>query len=574
MKGTNEDGATAVEYAILVSLVAVVIVVAVALFGTRTSGMFDYAANSLVSNCQRKGLCTRGSCRTLDVRGSSYGEGMFHSPAPDVESTLTSARVRLALLVCMRPGTDVVDALGEIDECRLEPVDAVTFLQVVERITAWLRSRRNAALIAAASPVPRVEEFTILEPDDRERTFRIADVVREEIAVALRWTHSAAQREIDSARILAGPLLATGSALAAGEISAQHAQVLVEHARRLPGALAAAVAADCGGSVGLADDEAVERAQFAVACQALQARVLPTARRNTVARTHTQANRVVLAIDAEGVQRRRREALCTRDVYVSDQLDGMSVLIARMATEHAHAILSGLDATAKADQTSPLTMGERRTEALLDAVLAADCPARTRADEPRMRAHLDLVIDLPTLLALRHELAPSHGLATDDGLPVHDSETGSVCGEARLRGVGAIPAVAVRELLADPEVAITLRRMICDPTTGHLLDYGRRTYAIPDRLREFIVARDRTCRFPGCRKRADRCQIDHAMAFDEGGSTSPANLGALCVRHHQLKTHARWRITSSEPDGACTWTSPQERTYEHDPGPVFGPTPF
>ena len=125
----------------------------------------------------------------------------------------------------------------------------------------------------------------------------------------------------------------------------------------------------------------------------------------------------------------------------------------------------------------------------------------------------------------------------------------------------------VRALLTDPDVAVTIRRLVTDPLTGHLLDHGRRTYAIPDRLREFIVARDRTCRFPGCARRADRCQIDHAQPWDDGGSTSPDNLGALCVRHHQLKTHAGWQITHSRPDGGCTWTSPHGRVYEHAPPP-------
>ena len=37
----------------------------------------------------------------------------------------------------------------------------------------------------------------------------------------------------------------------------------------------------------------------------------------------------------------------------------------------------------------------------------------------------------------------------------------------------------VRGLLADPDVAVTMRRLVTDPLTGHLLDYGRKTYAGP-----------------------------------------------------------------------------------------------
>jgi hypothetical protein len=100
---------------------------------------------------------------------------------------------------------------------------------------------------------------------------------------------------------------------------------------------------------------------------------------------------------------------------------------------------------------------------------------------------------------------------------------------------------------------------------------------VPDRLREFVVARDRTCRFPGCRRKASRCQLDHAEAWNDGGSTSPANVGALCVRHHQLKTLGGWQISDSRADGSCQWTSPQGRHYEHAPEPVLAdphPPPF
>jgi hypothetical protein len=123
----------------------------------------------------------------------------------------------------------------------------------------------------------------------------------------------------------------------------------------------------------------------------------------------------------------------------------------------------------------------------------------------------------------------------------------------------------VLDLLADPTVDLTMRRLVVDPVSGTLLDVGRRSYEVPTRLRELIVLRDRTCRFPGCQRRAARCQIDHADAWEDGGATDAANLGALCVRHHQLKTHGGWRLVDSDPAGGCTWISPQGRRYRHPP---------
>jgi pilus assembly protein Flp/PilA len=43
----SEKGATAVEYGLMVALIAIVIIAAVALIGTRLDGVFDTVANSL-----------------------------------------------------------------------------------------------------------------------------------------------------------------------------------------------------------------------------------------------------------------------------------------------------------------------------------------------------------------------------------------------------------------------------------------------------------------------------------------------------------------------------------------------
>ncbi|QBX54913.1 HNH endonuclease [Nocardioides seonyuensis] len=99
-------------------------------------------------------------------------------------------------------------------------------------------------------------------------------------------------------------------------------------------------------------------------------------------------------------------------------------------------------------------------------------------------------------------------------------------------------------------------------------------YAIPDRIRERVVLRDRTCVFPHCTRPARRCQVDHIIPYDhdavsEGrpqpGPTETANLATLCTFHHRLKTHTGWRYTMVEP-GVFEWTSPHGHRYlrEHD----------
>ena len=137
-----------------------------------------------------------------------------------------------------------------------------------------------------------------------------------------------------------------------------------------------------------------------------------------------------------------------------------------------------------------------------------------------------------------------------------------------LQGTGVIG-----ELLEDSQVPLTLRRLITDPKTGTALDLGRRRYDVSEPLRRWIVARDRTCRFPGCSRRASACQIDHVDAWSDGGGTDASNLHALCTRHHQLKTHGGWQVSREDATGLTVWTSPTGRTYWVDPEPVVPPEP-
>ncbi len=83
-------------------------------------------------------------------------------------------------------------------------------------------------------------------------------------------------------------------------------------------------------------------------------------------------------------------------------------------------------------------------------------------------------------------------------------------------------------------------------------------------LREYIAARDQTCRFFTCRQPAWRCDLDHTKPYDQGGRTCSCNLGCLCRFHHQLKQHCRWQLVQSAP-GTFTWTTPMGRTYSTRP---------
>jgi hypothetical protein len=85
-------------------------------------------------------------------------------------------------------------------------------------------------------------------------------------------------------------------------------------------------------------------------------------------------------------------------------------------------------------------------------------------------------------------------------------------------------------------------------------------YRPPDRLRELVKVRQRTCAFPGCRRSARMCDDDHTTPYDQGGRTCECNLAPLCRRHHRAKQAPGWRVDQSEP-GILTWTLPHGRSY-------------
>ena len=72
----------------------------------------------------------------------------------------------------------------------------------------------------------------------------------------------------------------------------------------------------------------------------------------------------------------------------------------------------------------------------------------------------------------------------------------------------------------------------------------------------FVRARDRRCCFPGCRRRAVACDIDHKVPHEQGGQTCPCNLHCLCRRHHQTKQQPGWMLVADRVTGNTRWHSP------------------
>jgi hypothetical protein len=107
--------------------------------------------------------------------------------------------------------------------------------------------------------------------------------------------------------------------------------------------------------------------------------------------------------------------------------------------------------------------------------------------------------------------------------------------------------------------------VLTDPESGAVLDVGRTRHDPPPDLDRHVRVRDAMCRFPGCRRQATGCDLDHTDPYPHG-PTDAANLHALCRRHHRLKHETGWQARA-HPGGRLEWTSPLGAAYTTDPPP-------
>jgi hypothetical protein len=132
------------------------------------------------------------------------------------------------------------------------------------------------------------------------------------------------------------------------------------------------------------------------------------------------------------------------------------------------------------------------------------------------------------------------------------------------------------ELEQGPSIAAeTARRLACDASVlrilenekGEPLDVGRKTRTIPPAIRRALQARDRGCRFPGCRFQR---YVDghHVRHWVDGGETKLSNLLSLCRFHHRLLHEGKFEIQALD-DGAFRFVRADGRSFD---SPVPRPT--
>ena len=493
--------------------------------------------------------------KTLTVEGilalglacaRSFGESVTRDACEAIASQIALEESARAPIAEHLNHLAIAANLAGSEPSTLSALQRVHFLKSAVSHVAWAESRVNTAVLAIAGVQRRIQTAQVGIADARPQRVEIEDAARSEIALAARWSELQAQTRLETARLLHALLPKTADALALGSISQLHATVIADGAARLA----------AGFGVDATHPDATHNTaawcSLTAVVSELDGRASVIAAHSTRTATRSAVMRIVDRLDPKGMHRRREHAARDRGVWVQPEGDGNSLLFARMSSMQAEACLSRIRERAAANRSDsvaagnrdPRGIGELRAEAYAEIVLG------TRGDvqpleSPRLRADIDVVITLDALLGF-HRV---------------DGDT------AMLRAHGCedavVPGAEIRDLLSVPWVEASLRRLVTDPVTGHLLDVSAHRYKPSDRLRAFISTRDRRCRWPGCGRRSEHSDLDHATPFHLGGQSTVANLGALCRRHHLLKTHAGYAIPESNTDGTCTIATPAGERYAH-----------
>ncbi|UWX98398.1 HNH endonuclease [Arthrobacter zhaoxinii] len=364
-----------------------------------------------------------------------------------------------------------------------------------------------------------------------------------ECAAILNVPQVTGQRLMFEAGMLCGTHTATLAALEEGQLSYQHAQVVLDQCENVPTEKLPGFEADL-----LKAAEGKTRAQFACKARRLREMKFP-----------------------DTVSKRHLTAFENRKVTLDREEDGMSCLSAYLRAEEAQQVYTTLSTAARGEQAAG---DSRSTDQLRADILAQLLMGGLRSGSGGTTDGGGQAAGKASAGGTR--AAGAGGTGCDDGSVVPRAEImvlinaetlfGADDKPAELHGYGPISAEAARRLARN---AAGWTGLAQDPETGEILGVGRRR-KVPAGLRRWLRARDGTCRFPGCRVSTANADIDHTIDWAKGGPTDHGNLEHLCRRHHRFKTLGLWKACQPEP-GVIEWTSPTGRIYRTEPFLELGP---
>ncbi|MEQ1910689.1 MAG: DUF222 domain-containing protein [Vicinamibacterales bacterium] len=289
-----------------------------------------------------------------------------------------------------------------------------------------------------------------------------------------------------------------------------------------------------------------------------------------------------------------------RELFTWVDDDGMVVIRGRLTPEIGAVVQRALEAAADrlfreatgtpsgAVMAEEVTFAQRRADALAllaEAALTADLDRGAAADHYQVVLHVEQIapaIDVsssgPAIELARGSV--SDAVASDRVVAKSraSADAGAVplCAEPHaievVDGGGPRPFDGTLEVAdgATYVSAETSRRLACDASvvvmhhhaSSTVLDVGRKTRTVPPTIRRALLARDMSCRFPGCTAR--RCDAHHITHWADGGATSLDNLALLCRRHHRAVHEGGFGITQY-PDGTLVFHRPDGRALKFAP---------
>ncbi|KQW05735.1 hypothetical protein ASC66_12285 [Leifsonia sp. Root4] len=393
----------------------------------------------------------------------------------------------------------------------------------------FIETARSRA-VATADPMGRTRRI--------EEEFALRSITAE-LALVLRVHERTMTGLIYEAKQLGTVFTKSLTALAAGTVGQRHVREILAQAVTLPPEL---------------------HARFEAEALLHAATQTPTAFRRTAARIRERLHPDSLTLRAAQGRTERR-------LWVEPAADGMAWLHLHLEAEKAiaiterisdladHAQAEALDTARLPDTEVALSLG---THAQLEADIAAELlllpptPPSDIAEGTQWSRMPGLAFSRPEVFVAVPKLTIPY--ATLIG---QSDEPGE------LHGYGQVDADTARRLATE---APTLHRILVDPVDNTPLQLDQRKYTLTKALRRWILYRDQICRFPGCTRKAERCEIDHTHPFEHDGLTEQCNLAVLCKKHHRLKHNSRWRVTQLG-QGVLRWTSPAGRIYDTHPAP-------
>jgi hypothetical protein len=389
------------------------------------------------------------------------------------------------------------DLAATIEHCeRLAARQAALSLRLVREADARDLGRRLGATSTAVWLGGRLR----LRPGEAKTRVELAN----------RLDPSAADGPVDFAANVtappAGALPATAAALSTGEVSVDHARVIVTTMAALPAGIS------------------VERARAAEADLAGYAGQFDPA---TLARL---GRHLIHVLDIDSLAEREQRAYRRRELRVVDLGDGLTRLSGQLDAESAALVRSALDPLAApnpaADGTpDPRSAGQRMADALVE-LARRGCAAGDLPAGHGVQPHIALIVSLGTLQASKS----------------HHPGAGSACGwtptpPGELGWGGPLSAEAVRRIGCDAGISPMITDRVSVP-----LDVGREQRTVTAGQWAALVTRDRGCVFPGCTRPAQWCIAHHIVHWADGGPTDLDNLVLLCGQHHRSIHHDGWDV--------------------------------